>query len=774
VLSGGNFAAAGLGVIAATTAGGGNVTVTTSNDIASAVGPAIATTTTSGNNTVNITGGIIQTIAGSDGLDVTATSGKIIVNNAGAITAGTIGVNLTGGTTNALSNSGSISGATGIVTSAGATSVFNSGSITGSGGTAIQFAGTGNTLTIAPTSVITGNAVGVGTDTFQLGGASGSGSFDAALIGPAAQYRGFASYNKVDASTWTLTGTNALVLPWTVLQGTLNVTGTLPNSTFTVQGGTLSVDGTVGATTVNGGLLAGNGTLGGLTVNGGIVGPGHSIGTLNVAGNVGFSGGTYQVETNLAGLSDKIAATGTATLTGGTVQVIAQAGAYSSAITYTILTAAGGRTGAFSGVTTNIPYLSATLVYDANDVFLNLVRNQTFFQDQALTRNQRAVGTALDRFPASNPLFLAAANVGASAIPGALDSLSGEIHASVQSVLIDDSLFVRDAVQGRLRQATYAGTGGAMAALGLGGPAMAYAGPANAYASAGRPAAPVKAVPFAANDLTWWTQGVGAWGSLDGDGNAAGVTRSLGGVFTGLDRRFGGDWRAGIAAGYSNSSVGLSARASSANIDTAHVAAYAGTSRGPLSFRSGAAFAWSEVGTSRSILFPGFVDSVTAHYSASTSQVFGEVGYGFAVGKLAIEPFAGLAYVHLDTGGFSEAGGAAALAGSHTTEDTGYSSLGVRLAESFALANGTAFVPRVSAYWQHAYGNTIPTASLSFLSTGSAFSVAGVPLARDAAVVEAGFDWQLKPNAKIGVSYFGELAGHATDHAVKGRFSLNF
>jgi outer membrane autotransporter protein len=382
------------------------------------------------------------------------------------------------------------------------------------------------------------------------------------------------------------------------------------------------------------------------------------------------------------------------------------------------------------------------------------------------------VGTALDRFPAGNPLFVAAANVGTAAMPATLDSLSGEIHASVQSVLIDDSLFIRDAVQSRLRQATYAGSNGAMAALGLGGPMMAYSDPANAYASA----FPTKALPRTVQpppELTWWTQGVGAWGSFDGDGNAAGVSRNLGGVFTGLDRRFG-DWRGGIAAGYTNSSVSVSARASSANIDTAHVAAYAGTSRGAFNFRSGAAFAWSEVGTNRSVAFPGFFDSLTAHYNASTSQVFGEVGYGFAMGKLAIEPFGGLAYVHLETGGFSEAGGGAALAGSRATDDVGYSSLGVRLAESFALFNGTALTPRVSAYWQHAYGNTIPATALSFLSTGSAFSVAGVPIARDAAVVEAGFDWQLRPNAKIGVSYFGELAGHATDHAVKGRFSLNF
>ncbi|MFT4117086.1 autotransporter domain-containing protein [Bradyrhizobium sp.] len=760
--------------IIATTAGSGNVTVTTSNDV-TASGTAISATATSGISTVNIKGGTVESLGGgAHAVDVTATTGRIVVNNAGTVVGSDVGLNLTGGTGNAISNTGSISAATGIVTSAGATSVFNAGSITGTGGTAIRFAGAGNTLTIAPTSVITGNAVGVGTDTFQLGGASGNGSFDAALIGAAAQYQGFASFNKVDNATWTLTGTNAAVLPWTVLQGTLNVTGTLANSPFTVQGGVLSVDGTVGATTVNGGILSGTGTLGSLTVNGGTVAPGHSIGTLNVAGPVSFTGGIYQVETNLAGQSDKIAATGAATLSGGTVQVIAQSGAYSSAITYTILTADDGRTGTFSGVTTNIPYLRATLVYDANDVFLNLVRNQTFFQDAGLTPNQRAVGVALDRFPVGNPLFAAAANVGAAAIPATLDSLSGEIHASVQSVLIDDSLFVRDAVQSRLRQATYAGGSGAMAALGLGGP-IAYAGPANAYASAGRPAFPVKAVPAQpAADLTWWTQGIGAWGSFDGDGNAAGVTRSLGGVFTGLDRRFGDDWRAGIAAGYSNSSVGLSARASSANIDTAHVAAYAGTSRGPLNFRAGTAFAWSEVGTSRSVLFPGFFDSVTAHYHASTSQVFGEVGYGFAVGKLAIEPFAGLAYVHLDTGSFSETGGAAALAVARSTEDVGYSSLGVRLAQSFALFNGTAFVPRLSAYWQHAYGNTIPTASLSFLSTGSAFSVAGVPLGQDAAVVEAGFDWQLKPNARIGVSYFGELAGHATDHAIKGRFSLNF
>jgi hypothetical protein len=72
--------------------------------------------------------------------------------------------------------------------------VFNSGTITGNGGTAIQFAGTGNTLTLGPGSVINGLVLGTGSDTFQLGGSSGSGTFDVSGIGP--QYQALAPSTK--------------------------------------------------------------------------------------------------------------------------------------------------------------------------------------------------------------------------------------------------------------------------------------------------------------------------------------------------------------------------------------------------------------------------------------------------------------------------------------------------------------------------------------------------------------------------------------------------
>src|SRR5262249_1268456 len=146
---------------------------------------------------------------------------------------------------------------------------------------------------------------------------------------------------------------------------------------------------------VTGGTLMGNGTMGSLAVTGGVVAPGHSIGTLNVVGNASFGpGAIYQVETNLAGQSDKILGGGKTTLTGGIVQAISPGGAYPASITYTILTSNGGVNGTFSSVTDNLPFLIASLSYDANDVFLTLTRNTKFFQNQAGTQNQLAVASA--------------------------------------------------------------------------------------------------------------------------------------------------------------------------------------------------------------------------------------------------------------------------------------------------------------------------------------------------------------------------------------------
>ena len=125
-------------------------------------------------------------------------------------------------------------------------------------------------------------------------------------------------------------------------------------------------------------------------------------------------------------------------------------------------------------------------------------------------------------------------------------------------------------------------------------------------------------------------------------------------------------------------------------------------------------------------------------------------------------------------GGFLESSGLAALSGSASNESIGYSSLGMRVASLWALENGTVLVPHVSAAWQHAFGDVTPTAALAFASTNAAFTVSGVPIAIDSALVEGGIDWRITSQIKLGVGYQGELAKHAQTNTAKGSFTWNF
>ncbi|MEW5425110.1 beta strand repeat-containing protein, partial [Amorphus sp. 3PC139-8] len=216
----------------------------------------------------------------------------------------------------------------------------------------------------------------------------------------------------------------------------------------TVTDFTLHLNGTVGGsvTLTGSGRLTGNGTVGNTTVgNGGTIAPGNSIGTITVAGNVAFGpGSTYEVETEPGGTSaDLIQATGTATLTGGQVIHIGFDGAYAPESEYTILTADGGVSGTFDGVTTSLAYLDPLLGYTANSVLLYLTRNDTDFARYAETPNQRAAAYGVESLGADNAVYDAVLALDKAAAPAAFDALSGEIHASLKTGLIEDSRFVR-------------------------------------------------------------------------------------------------------------------------------------------------------------------------------------------------------------------------------------------------------------------------------------------------------------------------------------------
>jgi autotransporter-associated beta strand protein len=187
-------------------------------------------------------------ITGTAGFGILTSIGAVNLSNSGSI-AGTGAGILAATHANVTNNAGaSITGGLGIFAEAGGSSILNAGTISGST-TAIRFTGSGNTLTLAPGSAISGNVLGTGSDTFQLGG-SGAATLDVSQIGAAAQYQGFGTFNKVGSSTWTLTGATGAVTSWAINQGTLAVTddNNLGNASggITFNGGTLQTSTPVG------------------------------------------------------------------------------------------------------------------------------------------------------------------------------------------------------------------------------------------------------------------------------------------------------------------------------------------------------------------------------------------------------------------------------------------------------------------------------------------------------------------------------------------------
>ncbi|MFC4299460.1 autotransporter domain-containing protein [Castellaniella hirudinis] len=508
-----------------------------------------------------------------------------------------------------------------------------------------------------------------------------------------------------------------------------------------VDKGILSVDGRLGGGLIVevGGRLQGIGTAGSVvTAVAGTIAPGHSIGTLNVPAILFHSGSTYEVEANAAGQSDRIASTGLAALGSGlaTVQVLVEAGNYQSSTTYTILTATGGVTGTFKDVTSNLAFLTPSLSYDPNTVFLTLTRNAASFADIGGTPNQIAAGSGVESLGMGHGLHDAVLGLSADTARSAFDQLSGEIHAATRGVLIENSRMLRDAANDRLRSVQ-------------------------------------AATPAASTRAHVWAQAYGHWGRSPGDGNAATLRHDSQGLFFGVDRPLG-DGYLGLMAGLGRSHFKLNDRNSSGSSDDYHLGLYGGTQWGDLALRAGAAHSWHALSSTRSVAMPGFTDHLKAEAQARTAQVFGELAYGIQAGRTRFEPYVNLAYVNVRSQGLTEHGGAAALATESETSRTTFSTLGVRAASAFELDSGAALSVTGTLGWRHAFGNTLPESTQGFAAGGTAFTVSGTPIARNSAVLEAGLDYRLKSNTTLGIAYTGQLASGAHDHGVRAHLEIRF
>ncbi|WP_258036103.1 autotransporter outer membrane beta-barrel domain-containing protein, partial [Parasaccharibacter apium] len=711
--------------------------------------------------TVTLNDSIVKDVSSNGGQTALAGTSAGTVTNAANAT-----FSATGGSQASTTNSG-------VMTLAGGNKTDGAVTNTGNGSLTLNGSTIGGTLTHDGQNLtVTSNNASAG----SLAG-NGNGTLDGTLTLTKASdtYAGSLSGNgglTIDGGTEILTGDSTYSGPTMIQnQATLEVDGRNGSSPVSVgNGATLRGTGTVGSTQA----------VSGATVAPGAIGS-DALSTLHVSGNLTMAKGSVlrirgtsdttgrTIDTAKGNgfhelTSDRLAVTGTAYLQGGTLDLqLKNAGAgltYGQA--YRVLTASGGVNGQFdeklsSNLAPQYAYLDPAFAYSADAVDIVLRRNASSFSTVGETRNQITTGQGLDHLAPSSALSQAMTGLTRDQARRALDNLSGELHASIRTALIQDSFYIRNAVMDRLANSDcdYGHNGQSLYDL------KTHKKNGACYS----------------DHAVLWGQAYGALGHNSGDGNAALMHHNTAGFIMGADAPINrSNWRVGGLLSYGHSQFNIQrGRSSSGNSNNITVGAYAGTHWGRLNLRLGAAYSWNVINTRRHVAVGDYGGRLSSGYLGGTAQTFAELGYKMRTGRGVFEPFMNVAYVNMQTNSYHEHGNEAALRSRGTDTGVTFSTFGFRAATTLNIGR-TIFMPHLTAAYRHGFGRLGSRQHEAFATTGgtSDMDVAGVLLSSNAAVVNAGMTARLTDRIDLDLSYIGQYGNQSTESGATGTFKMKF
>ncbi|MEZ5971721.1 MAG: autotransporter domain-containing protein [Hyphomonadaceae bacterium] len=671
---------------------------------------------TASDNTINIDG----SISGVRGISISSGTGNVF-NVTGSVT-GTNGIavfwGMFGGEDNTLINSGEINGD--ILTTDGNETVINSGTINGG-----AYLGNGtDQFELRAGYVISGMVRGgSGSDTLVLGGDDEAG-FDLSSLGAGLQYDEFEALVQVGNATWTLTGASTFSGPLVTDDGGILLNGSLVNAQTQVFGGWLGGVGNAGQVSIG---VAGFIRPGATT--------GASIGTLSVTDlNFQANAGGYVVDIAPDGSSDLISASGAATINGGTVMINPiSASGYSAGTTYTIITASGGVTGAFSDLQLlDTPLIAGALTYDSSNVYFELLQ-VLGFADAAQTPNQLSVAEALDEILSSG---------GASAdLDSAINALAVQPSGPLEAGLDD----------------------------------LAGQSNGDSYRFLTRLGSDFHR--FVAASSRGAREGGRLWYGLyhyqdhqDGDVAAFGSDSTVIGGAIGLRLYQNERVTLGVAAGFSTGDVESDSQNDRAESDSLHLAGYVQGSANGFDWASGISVGFASLDTAREIAF--LSETASGQTDALLFGISFDLAHPFAITEATtVSPYLTLEYYSADRDGYTETGAPGVnqiLNGA--SDDITDVSVGARFAyhsEALVLSGNIGARRRLS--------ELAPTFTAAFEGEPTApFTIVGVEEPDLRALLGLEAEWRVNNSSSLRIGYDGAFGDGAALQSIRASMNMRF
>jgi len=540
--------------------------------------------------------------------------------------------------------------------------------------------------------------------------------------------------------------------------------------------GIMRVDGTFygmtgGQSLINSGELTGSGAIlmDVLAANqtnrtNNIISPGSETtpyGTLQITGSLQLNSSSLikvRVDPSSQAVS-KINITGSAFLAGKVLHIGTNSMTstdFKDGKSYVFLEASGGfNNTSFEGVSSDFAFLATSLAYTPTTVSLAIQRKQNRFSDFTNTPNQSAVANSIEGLPTSNALHQFVQGLSSSDVAATLNNLSGESHATWQSGLPMLSAPASTLGTSRLNRNLTAGyRPGAMLAS-AGGDLPKAAWPTS------------KALPM-------WAEVIGQRQSIAGDTNTDSMTQNVYGLFLGADEEIGSNgWRVGGSFGFTNANGKVNQQNASSKIDSYSASIYTGKrfrhGQNHINFSGGFAYTHHNIASER--IAAG--DTLTADYNANTSQIFAELGFSSdRYDKKYFEPFIGINLSQQRVEGFQETGGIAALTAQKTRKINTSTTLGLRGHKDFTLAKTNARMTGTIG-WRHAFGTLNPSTTMAF-SGSDAFSVTGVPTARNTVIIGLKTELEMSKTAQVEFGLHGEYGNGTKDSTASAKIRWAF